>query len=176
MMRLISLFALTGTLILTGCETAPTAGPATGNGSVASASPSQAQQFMTAVEARRGEALTTAEKIQVQGLAGAARLGLNNAQTSFLNKVGAQVGLNGAVIAALFPEAGQPIGESEAVKRLEGKLGKKLTSADAAAVKAATRLRNTSVASVRTSLANGIGSRLGMDGAVVEALLPLLGL
>ena len=175
-MRLMTALAIATTLTLAGCATTPDSSPMPAGSSAPTASPSQAQQFMTAVEARRGEALTTAEKIQVQGLAGAARLGLNNAQTSFLNKVGTQVGLNGAVIAALFPEAGQPIGESEAVKRLEGKLGKKLTSADAAAVKAATRLRNTSVSSVRTSLANGIGSRLGMDGAVVEALLPLLGL
>lgn len=180
-MRLMSLLALAGTLTLSACATAPagngSAAPAAshGGGQSATPSPTQAQQFMAAAEARRGSALTYAEKIQVQGLAGAAKLGLNNAQNSFLNKVGAQVGVSPAIIAALYPEAGQPVSESEAVKRLEGRLGKKLSTADQSAVKAATALRNNSVASLRTSLANGIGNRLGMDGATVEALLPLLG-
>lgn len=181
-MRLMSLLAVAGALTLTACATAPTGnGSATAAGSYSSGqagatpSPTQAQQFMAAAEAKRGSALTYAEKIQVQGLAGAAKLGLNNAQNSFLNKVGAQVGVNPAIIAALYPEAGQPVSESEAVKRLEARLGKKLTAADQSAVKAATALRNNSVAGLKTSLANGIGNRLGMDGAVVEALLPLLG-
>lgn len=178
-MRLMSLLAVAGTLSLTACATAPGSAPATTGGSGSSnaqvASPTQAQQFMTAVEAKRGASLSYAEKIQVQGLAGAARLGLNNAQNSFIDKVGAQVGVNGAVIAAIFPDAAQPVSESEAVKRLEGRLGKKLTAADQSAVKAAAALRNNSVASLKNSLANGIGNRIGMDGATVAALLPLLG-
>lgn len=181
-MRLMSLLALAGTLTLSACATAPAGNGNTGSnasggyaGSGTATSPTQAQQFMTAVEAKRGSALTYAEKVQVQGLAGAAKLGLNNAQNSFLNKVGAQVGVNPAIIAAIYPEAGQPVSESEAVKRLEARLGKKLTAADQSAVKAATALRNNSVGSLKTSLANGIGNRLGMDGAVIEALLPLLG-
>lgn len=179
-MRLMSLLAVAGALTLSACASTPAGSSAASAGSYSGSqagapSPSQAQQFMAAAEAKRGSALTYAEKIQVQGLAGAAKLGLNNAQNSFLNKVGAQVGVSPAIIAALYPEAGQPVSESEAVKRLEARLGKKLTAADQSAVKAATALRNNSVAGLKTSLANGIGNRLGMDGAVVEALLPLLG-
>lgn len=177
-MRLMSLLAVAGTLSLAACATAPGSAPAGNSGSnsnVQAASPTQAQQFMTAVEAKRGASLSYAEKIQIQGLAGAAKLGLNNAQNGFLDRVGAQVGLNGAVLAAIFPDAAQPVSESEAVKRLEGRLGKKLTAADQTAVKAAAALRNNSVASLKTSLANGIGNRIGMDGATVAALLPLLG-
>lgn len=177
-MRLMSLLAVAGTLSLAACATAPGSAPAasgSSNSNVQAASPTQAQQFMTAVEAKRGASLSYAEKIQIQGLAGAAKLGLNNAQNGFLDRVGAQVGLNGAVLAAIFPDAAQPVSESEAVKRIEGRLGKKLTAADQTAVKTAAALRNNSVASLKNSLAAGIGNRIGMDGATVAALLPLLG-
>lgn len=177
-MRLFSLAAVAAALTLTACATAPsgsTASSGTTSTSASVATPTQTQQFMTAVEAKRGTALTYAEKVQVQGLAGATKLGLNSAQTRFLDRVGAQVGLNGAVIAALFPEAGKPISETAVVSKLESRLGKPLTAADQAAVKAATALRNNSVGNLKTSLATGIGSRLGMDTQTVLALMPLLG-
>lgn len=172
-MRLLSFVVLT--LMLAGCATAPT-----GSGSPSTtdntATATQTQSFMAALEAKRGSALTLAERLQVQGLTGTAKVGLNNAQNNFLNKVGAQVGLNGAVIAALFPEAGKPLSESAVVTKIESSLGKKLTAADQAAVKTATVLRNNSLASLKTGLAASIGSRIGMSTDVVLALMPLLGL
>jgi len=176
-MRLLSLLASLLTLgaALTLAACAPMNGTTASQGGSQVATPTQTQQFMTAVEAKRGSALTLAEKVQLQGLTGAARLGMDNAQGAFLDKVGAQVGLNGAVLAALFPEAGKPVSQSAAVQRVQSKLGKPLSSADAAAVKAATALRNNSVDSLKTSLAGSIGARLGMDSQVVLALMPMLG-
>ncbi len=171
-MRLLSLLALATSLTLTACVTTDGSGSASGS---QVASPTQSQQFMNAVEAKRGSALTLAERVQLQGLTGAANLGLDNAQGAFLNKIGAQVGLSGPMLAALFPEAGQPISQNAAVQRIESKLGHPLSVADAAAVKAATGLRNNSVASLKSGLANSIGGRLGMDGQVILALMPLLG-
>ena len=172
-MRVLSFLVLT--LALAGCATAPA-----GNGSAANSSntatPAQTQSFVTALEAKRGSALTLAERLQVQGLTGTARVGLNNAQNNFLNKVGAQVGLDASIIAALFPEAGKPISENAAVAKLESRLGKPLAAADKAAVKAATALRNNSLGSLRQGLAASIGSRTGMSADVVLALMPLLGL
>jgi hypothetical protein len=172
-MRVLSILTLT--LVLAACATAPA-----GNGSAPAASntatPTQTQSFLASLEAKRGSALTLAERLQVQGLTGTAKVGLNNVQSNFLNKVGAQVGLNGAVLAALFPEAGKPLSEHEAVAKIESSLGKKLTAADQAAVKSATVLRNNSLASLKTGLAASIGSRTGMSTDVVLALMPLLGL
>jgi len=172
-MRVLSILTLT--LVLAACATAPA-----GNGSAPAASntatPTQTQSFLASLEAKRGSALTLAERVQVQGLTGTAKVGLNNVQSNFLNKVGAQIGLNGAVLAALFPEAGKPLSEHAAVAKIESSLGKKLTAADQAAVKSATVLRNNSLASLKTGLAASIGSRTGMSTDVVLALMPLLGL
>lgn len=172
-MRVLSILALT--LVLAACAAAPAgngSAPATSN----TATPTQTQSFLASLEAKRGSALTLAERLQVQGLTGTAKVGLNNVQSNFLNKVGAQVGLNGAVLAALFPEAGKPLSEHTAVAKIESSLGKKLTAADQAAVKSATVLRNNSLASLKTGLAASIGSRTGMSTDVVLALMPLLGL
>ena len=179
-MRLLTVITLSASLLaLTGCAglggTSTASGSATASTNSSVATQSQTQQFISAVESKRGTALTAAEKIQLQGLSGATKLGLNNAQSGFLDKIGAQVGLDGTVVAALFPQAGKPVSESSVVSKLESKLGKKLTSADQAAVKAATSLRNNSVGGLKSSLASNIGSRLGMDATVVESLLPLLG-
>ncbi|PQA46757.1 hypothetical protein [Amnimonas aquatica] len=181
-MRLLTAITLSGSLLalsacagLGGSNTGSASGSATASTNSSVATQSQTQQFIAAVESKRGTALTAAEKIQLQGLAGATKLGLNNAQSGFLDKIGAQVGLDGTVVAALFPQAGKPVSESSVVSKLESKLGKKLTSADQAAVKAATSLRNNSVGGLKSTLASNIGSRIGMDASVVESLLPLLG-
>ena len=172
-MRVLSFVVLT--LMLAGCATAP-AGSGSASSTSNTATPTQTQSFVAALEAKRGSALTLAESLQVQGLTGTAKVGLNNAQNNFLNKVGAQVGLNGAVIAALFPEAGKPLSENAVVTKIESSLGKKLTAADQAAVKTATVLRNNSLVSLKTGLAASIGSRIGMSTEIVLALMPLLGL
>lgn len=172
-MRFLSFVVLS--LTLAGCATAPAGnGSASASGNTATAA--QTQSFVTALEAKRGSALTLAERLKVQGLTGTAKVGLNNAQNNFLNKVGAQVGLDATIIAALFPEAGKPLSENAAVAKLEKKLGKPLAAADKAAVKTAAALRNNSLANLRQGLAASIGSRTGMSADVVLALMPLLGL
>ncbi len=145
--------------------------PSASNG----ASASQTQSFIQAVEAKRGTALGMAEKIQLQGLVGATKSGLNGVQNSFLNNVGSRVGLNGPALAALFPSVGTPVSETAAVAKVEKALGSRLSQADASAVKAATALRNNTGESLKTSLSNRIGGLVGLDGAMVEAMLPLLG-
>ena len=171
-MRVLSILTLT--LLLAACATVP-AGNGTAPAASNTATPTQTQAFLAAMEAKRGSALTLAERLQVQGLTGTAKVGLNNAQNNFLNKVGAQVGLDGAILAALFPEAGKPLSENAVVAKIESSLGKKLTAADQAAVKSATVLRNNSLVNLKTGLAASIGSRTGMSTEVVLALMPLLG-
>lgn len=171
-MRVLSILTLT--LVLAACATVP-AGNGTAPAASNTATPTQTQSFLAAMEAKRGSALTLAERLQVQGLTGTAKVGLNNAQNNFLNKVGAQVGLDGAILAALFPEAGKPLSENAVVAKIESSLGKKLTAADQAAVKSATVLRNNSLVNLKTGLAASIGSRTGMSTEVVLALMPLLG-
>ncbi len=168
----------TSAIALTACNTMQPAGQ-TGtqpqNNQQNAQSQTQAQQFFSAIEARRGSALSMAERIQIQGLTGSAKVGMNTAQSGFLNQVGAQIGMDGALLAALFPEASKPISENAAVARIENALGKPLAAADQAAVRSATTLRNNSISSVKTGLAANIGSRTGMSTEVVLALMPLLG-
>lgn len=167
------LVAALSCLSLTACATM--SGGNTSASANSSASVGQTQSFIQAVEAKRGTALGVAEKVQLQGLVGATKSGLNGVQNNFLNSVGSRVGLNGTVLAALFPSVGTPVSENAAVAKVEKALGSRLSQADSAAVKAATALRNNTGESLKTSLSNRIGGLVGLDGAMVEALLPLLG-
>jgi len=173
------LVVATTAIALTACNTMQPAGQTGGthtqNNQHNAESQTQAQQFFSAIEARRGSALTMAERVQIQGLTGSAKVGMNTAQAGFLNQVGAQIGMDGALLAALFPEASKPISESAAISRIERSLGKPLSAADQAAVRSAATLRNNSIANVKTGLAANIGSRTGMSTEVVLALMPLLG-
>jgi hypothetical protein len=173
------LVAVTTVITLSACNTMQPAGQTGGahpqNQQQSAESQTQAQQFFSAIEARRGSALSMTERVQIQGLTGSAKAGMNTAQAGFLNRVGAQIGMDGALLAALFPEASKPISESAAISRIERSLGKPLSAADQAAVRSATTLRNNSIASVKTGLAANIGARTGMSTEVVLALMPLLG-
>jgi hypothetical protein len=165
-------------LSLSACAALGTNSMGAGNNSTANnnaASTSQTQSFIQAVEAKRGSALGLAEKVQLQGLVGATKAGINGVQNNFLNSLGQRVGLNGPVLAALFPTAGAPISESAAVTKVEQALGSRLSQADASAVKAATALRNNTGDSLKTGLSKRIGGLVGLDGAMIEALLPMLG-
>lgn len=165
------LLVVASCLSLTACATL--GGGSTSANSGASAS--QTQSFIQAVEAKRGTALGVAEKVQLQGLVGATKSGLNSVQNSFLDSIGSRVGLTGQALAALFPSVGTPVSENAAVAKVERALGSRLSQADSAAVKAATALRNNTGESLKTSLSNRIGGLVGLDGAMIEALLPLLG-
>lgn len=115
-MRTLAFLSLT--FLLSACATAPAGNDSTASSSSNTATATQTQSFIAAMEAKRGSALTLAERLQVQGLTGTAKVGLNNTQNNFLNKIGAQVGLDGAVIAALFPEAGKPLSETAVVAKI----------------------------------------------------------
>lgn len=167
------LFVVITALTLSACATS---GPAGGPAASPSASPTQVQQFYSAIEARRGSALSLAERAQIQGLTGAAKTSITAAQNGFLNQVGSHLGMSGAMLAALFPEVGRPISESAAVSRIERAAGKPLAEADKAVIRSATALRNHSVQGARTSLAASIGQRTGLTSDAVLALMPLLGL
>ncbi len=168
------LLVASSAIVLVGCNTMQPSAQQQGSAPSAE-SQTQTQQFFSAVEARRGSALTMAERLQVQGLTGSAKAGMNTAQASFLNRVGAQIGMDGAILAALFPEATKPVSETTVVSRIEKALGKPLTVADQAAVRSAATLRNNSIGSIKTGLASNIGSRTGMSTEVILALMPLLG-
>jgi hypothetical protein len=178
-MRLFTIMLLgLSTLTLSACDTLPMnmgGTQASSNNSGTASGIGQTNQFINALEARRGTALSFAEQIEVQGLAGAAHSGLNGLQNGFLNSVAERTGMQPAVIAALLPAASKPLSESSAVARLEGKMGHALSASDQGAVRSATALRNNSLADIKTSLANKVASRTGMDPTVVQSLMPLLG-
>lgn len=132
--------------------------------------------FLTRVESARGTALTVAEKSQVTVAAQQTRNMIDGAQQRFLGAVGGAVGLDAATVGLLFPNAAQPVSAPVVQKALESKLGKQLGGFESTAVNAATTLRNNSLTSLKSGLANKVGSTVGLPGETVLALLPLLGL
>lgn len=175
MMKPLLLAAATA-LTLAGCVSPAPQGQSSQPQSMPATSPTQVQQFYSAIEARRGSALSMTERAQIQGLTGATKASINAAQNGFLNQVGSHIGMDGALLAALFPEVGRPISESAAVTRIERAAGKPLAEADKAVIRSATALRNNSVQGARNSLASSIGQRTGLTSEAVLALMPLLGL
>lgn len=182
-MRVLTVVVLSvSTLMLSACDSMPSAagfmqgsGSAQGSGSSQVASGSQTQQFMNALAAQRGSALSFGEQLEVQGLTGATSAGLNSMQGSFLNNIASKTGVDSSIIAAAFPSATKPIGENSAVASLQSRLGSGLSPSSQNAVKAAAALRNNSLSDIKTSLATQVASRVGMSATVVQSLLPLLG-
>lgn len=140
------------------------------------AQPMNIATFLTRVEAARGTALTVAEKSQVTVAAQQTRGLIDGAQQKFLGAVGGAVGLDAATVGLLFPNAAQPVSAPIVQKALESKLGKQLSGYESTAVNAATTLRNNSLTSLKSGLANRLGGTVGLPGETVLALLPLLGL
>lgn len=150
------------------------AGSTTATGTAAQ--PMNIATFLTRVESARGTALTVAEKSQVTVAAQQTRNMIDGAQQRFLGAVGGAVGLDAATVGLLFPNAAQPVSAPVVQKALESKLGKQLGGFESTAVNAATTLRNNSLTSLKSGLANKVGSTVGLPGETVLALLPLLGL
>lgn len=170
------------TLALAGCPlndvlspTPTTTAPATA-GAAAPAQPMNIGTFLNRIEAARGTALTVAEKSQVTVAAQQTRGLIDGAQQKFLGAVGGTIGLDAATVGLLFPNAAQPVSAPIVQKALESKLGKQLSGYESTAVNAATTLRNNSLASLKSGLANKVGGTVGLPGETVLALLPLLGL
>lgn len=145
-------------------------------GTGTTAQPMNIATFLTRVESARGTALTVAEKSQVTVAAQQTRTMIDGAQQKFLGAIGGAVGLDAATVGVLFPNAAQPVSAPIVQKALESKLGKQLGGFESTAVNAATTLRNNSLASLKSGLANKVGGAVGLPGETVQALLPLLGL
>jgi hypothetical protein len=131
--------------------------------------------FLARLESMRGTALTTAEKTAVGGAVQQTRGLLDGGQQRFLSAVSQVSGLDAATLGIIFPPATQPVSQTDVVAKLESKAGRKLGSVETQAAKAATTLRNSSLASLKSNLATRVGQSVGMDAATVEGLLPLLG-
>lgn len=139
------------------------------------ATPMNIGTFLTRIEAARGTALTVAEKSQVTVAAQQTRNMVDGAQQKFLGAVGGTIGMDAATVGLLFPNAAQPVSAPIVEKALESKLGKQLSGYESTAVSAATTLRNNSLNTLKSGLANKVGGTVGLPGETVMALLPLLG-
>ena len=140
------------------------------------AAPMNIGTFLTRIETARGTALTVAEKSQVTVAAQQTRSLVDGAQQRFLGAVGSTIGLDAATVGMLFPNAAQPVSAPIVQKALESRLGKQLSGYESTAVNAAATLRNNSLTSLKSGLANKVGGTVGLPGETVLALLPLLGL
>lgn len=168
------------TLALTACAVdgllAPSGSTAT-SGTVATPSAGlNLPAFIGRIEAARGSALGVAEKAAVGGAVQQTRGLLDAGQQRFLGAVSHVSGLDTGTLGILFPPAAQPVSQTEAVSKLEGRLGRQLGGTEAQAVKAAALLRNNSLSSLKSGLAGKVGGMVGLPGDFVESLFPLVGL
>jgi hypothetical protein len=169
------LFALPLCLGLAGCPMDSFMAAPSPAGAAAPAQPMNLVTFLTRLEGLRGTALTAAEKTAVGGAVQQTRGLLDGGQQRFLNAVSQVSGLDTATLGIIFPPATQPVSQTDVVAKLESKAGRKLGGVETQAAKAATSLRNSSLTSLKSNLASRVGQSVGMDAAVVEGLLPLLG-
>lgn len=181
-MRFITL--VLATALLSGCLANPsgsnTAAPASSSaapstGTSAMGMLAQLPSFLTKLDALRGSALSAAEKTAVTNVVTQSNTALNGVQNKFLGSVASATGLDAATLGVLIPSATQPVSNTALLSGLESKLGGKLSVLQSSGVKAANTLRNNSLDSLKTSLASGIGSKVGMDPAIITSMLPMLG-
>lgn len=173
-----TIYLLPLSLLLTGCPMDSYLGaPAPAQAAISpAATPANVVGFLARLEAARGSALSVAEKTAVTGAVQQSRSLLDSGQQRFVGTLSQLSGLDPFTLGMIFPPATQPVSQSSVVSKLEQKLGRPLGSAEEQAAKAATLLRNSSMSALRSNLAGRIGQRVGLDAALVESLLPLLGL
>lgn len=169
-------------LSLAGCPlmemVAPSSAAAPANASAASAAPTPITlgTFLNKLEGARGTALSVAEKASVVAAVGQTKNLIDGTQNKFMNSVSQFTGLDAATLGALIPQASQSLSQNDVLNKVESKLGRKLGGAEEIAAKAATTLRNNSLDSLKSGLASKVGKLIGVDGEVVQSLLPLAGL
>lgn len=168
------LASLVATPALAATTTAAAPAAAT-TGTTAMGMLAQLPAFLTKLDGLRGKALTATEKATVTEAVTQGNNTANGIQNKFLGGIATATGLDAATIGAIIPSATQPVSNSDLTSKLEGKLGKKLGFLQSSGVKAANSLRNNSLDSLKTSLANGVASKVGMDPAMITGLLPMLG-
>ncbi len=135
----------------------------------------QLPAFLTKLDALRGSALSVTEKAAVTDAVTQGNSTLNGIQGKFLSGIASATGLDVATLGAIIPSATQPVSNSDLTSKLESKLGKKLGFMQGTGVKAANSLRNSSLDSLKSSLANRVAAKVGMDPATITGLLPMLG-
>lgn len=135
----------------------------------------QLPAFLTKLDTLRGSALSVAEKATVTDAVTQGNNTLNGIQNKFLGGIASATGLDAATLGAIIPSATKPVSNSDLTSKLESKLGKKLGFMQSTGVKAANSLRNNSLDGLKTSLANGVAAKVGMDPATITSLLPMLG-
>lgn len=163
-------------LALSGCPLTQTTVPAgSANTGTTSVSPASIGTFLSKLESARGTALSTTEKASVSTAVGQTRSLIDGTQNKFLGTVSQFTGLDTATLGVLMPQATQSLSQNDVISKVESKLGRKLGGAESTAAKAATSLRNNSLDSLKSGLADKVGKLVGMDGDTVQALLPLAG-
>lgn len=154
--------------------TAPAAAPAaTGTGAMGMLA--QLPAFLGKLDSLRGKALSATEKAAVTDVVTQGNSALDGIQNKFLGGIATATGLDAATLSAIVPSATQPVSNSDLISKLEGKMGKKLGFLKSNGVKAANSLRNNSLDGLKSTLVNGVASKIGMDPATISGLLPMLG-
>lgn len=173
----ISLLMPAAALAATTTATPPatTSAPAATTGTTAMGMLAQLPAFLTKLDTLRGTALSVTEKATITEAVTQGNNTATGIQNKFLGGIASATGLDAATIGAIIPSATQPVSNSDLTSKLEGKLGKKLGFFQNYGVKAANSLRNNSLDSLKTSLASGVASKVGMDPAIISGLLPMLG-
>lgn len=166
--------ALAATTTATPAATA-TAPAGASTGTTAMGMLAQLPAFLTKLDSLRGKALSATEKATVTEAVTQGNNTATGIQNKFLGGIASATGLDAATIGAIIPSATQSVSNSDLTSKLEGKLGKKLGFFQNYGVKAANSLRNNSLDSLKTSLASGVASKVGMDPTIITGLLPMLG-
>lgn len=135
----------------------------------------QLPAFLTKVDALRGKALTVAEKASVTDAVTTGDNAVNGIQAKFLGGISKATGLDTATLGAIIPSATQGVSNADLTSKIEGKLGKKLGFLQGWGVKSANTLRNNSLDGLKTTLRDGVATKIGMDPAIIGSLLPMLG-
>ena len=168
---LLLFFALPAAAATTATAPAPSATA----GTTAAGLAAQLPAFLKKLDTLRGKALSATEKAGVTDVVTQGNSTLNGVQEKFVGGVSRATGLDAGTLGAILPGATQSVGNADLIGRIEGKLGKKLGFLQGNGVKAANALRNNSLDSLKTSLAEGIGKKTGMDPQTITGLLPMLG-
>lgn len=163
-------------LPLAGCPVDGFISPPATAAAAPAGTPLNLSTFLTRLEAARGSALSVTEKAAVGGAMQQTRSLIDAGQQRFLGVIAQASGMDVGTLGVLYPPASQPLSQADAVGKIEAKLGRHLGGTEAQAIKAATQLRNNSLATLKGSLAGRVGSQLGLPREVVESLFPLAGL
>ena len=136
---------------------------------------SQLPAFVKKLDTLRGKALSTTEKAGVTDVVTQGSSTLNDIQAKFISGVAKATGVDGGTLGAILPPATRAVAGTDLVNSIQDKLGKRLGFLQSNGVKAANALRNNSLDGLKSSLAEGISRKTGVDPQMITGLLPVLG-